>query len=78
MSRKPVTFFNISTVIDWLVSIGLPMYAPSLASAGVDTLSRVALLTESSLREAGVRDERHIRRLIAEARLVNAHRGIKS
>ncbi|KAM4712719.1 SAM and SH3 domain-containing protein 1a isoform 4-T4 [Anableps anableps] len=78
MSRKPVTLGNISTVFDWLVSIGLPMYAPSLAAAGVDTLSRVGLLTESSLREAGVRDERHTRRLISEARLVNAYRGIQS
>ncbi|XP_023203102.1 SAM and SH3 domain-containing protein 1 isoform X7 [Xiphophorus maculatus] len=78
MSRKPVNLGNISTVFDWLVYIGLPMYGPSLAAAGVDTLSRVALLTESSLRDAGVRDERHTRRLISEARLVNAHRGMQS
>ncbi|XP_015232259.1 PREDICTED: SAM and SH3 domain-containing protein 1 isoform X1 [Cyprinodon variegatus] len=78
MSRKPITLGTISTVPDWLVSIGLPMYAPSLEAAGVDTLGRVALLTESSLREAGVRDERHTRRLISEARLVKAHKGIHS
>ncbi|XP_007547682.1 SAM and SH3 domain-containing protein 1a isoform X9 [Poecilia formosa] len=78
MSRKPVNLGNISTVFDWLVYIGLPMYGPSLAAAGVDTLSRVASLTESSLRDAGVRDERHTRRLISEARLVNAHRGAQS
>ncbi|KAK5601336.1 hypothetical protein CRENBAI_001082 [Crenichthys baileyi] len=78
MSRKPLTLGNISTVSNWLVSIGLPMYAPSLAAAGVDTLSRVALLTESTLREVGVRDERHTRRLISEARLVSVHRGIQS
>uniref|UniRef100_A0A3B3YPB5 SAM and SH3 domain containing 1a n=1 Tax=Poecilia mexicana TaxID=48701 RepID=A0A3B3YPB5_9TELE len=78
MSRKPVNLGNISTVFDWLVYIGLPMYGPSLAAVGVDTLSRVASLTESSLRDAGVRDERHTRRLISEARLVNAHRGAQS
>ncbi|XP_008395966.1 SAM and SH3 domain-containing protein 1a isoform X1 [Poecilia reticulata] len=78
MSRKPVNLGNISTVFDWLVYIGLPMYGPSLAAVGVDTLSRVASLTESSLRDAGVRDERHTRRLISEARLVNAHRGTQS
>ncbi|XP_038160137.1 SAM and SH3 domain-containing protein 1a isoform X3 [Cyprinodon tularosa] len=78
MSRKPITLGTISTVPDWLVSIGLPMYAPSLEAAGVDTLGRVALLTESSLREAGVRDERNTRRLISEARLVKAHKGIHS
>uniref|UniRef100_A0A8D3AVC4 SAM and SH3 domain containing 1a n=2 Tax=Scophthalmus maximus TaxID=52904 RepID=A0A8D3AVC4_SCOMX len=74
MCRKPLTSGNISTVPDWLTSIGLPMYATSLAAAGIDTLSRVALLTESSVREAGVRDQRHARRLVSEARSVSAHR----
>uniref|UniRef100_A0A667ZJY3 SAM and SH3 domain containing 1a n=1 Tax=Myripristis murdjan TaxID=586833 RepID=A0A667ZJY3_9TELE len=78
MCRKPLSSGNISTVSDWLISIGLPMYATSLAAAGVDTLSRVALLTESSIWEAGVRDERHARRLISEARLVTAHREVQS
>ncbi|KAM9704467.1 SAM and SH3 domain-containing protein 1a isoform 4-T4 [Menidia menidia] len=77
MCRKPVPLSNISTVSDWLVSIGLPMYATSLAAAGVDTLRRVALLTENSVREAGVRDERHRHRLISEARLVNVHREVQ-
>ncbi|XP_071335402.1 SAM and SH3 domain-containing protein 1a isoform X2 [Trachinotus anak] len=78
MCRKPLPSGNISTVSDWLVSIGLPMYATSLAAAGVDTLSRVALLTESSVWEAGVRDQRHARRLVSEARLVSAHREVQS
>ncbi|XP_051816820.1 SAM and SH3 domain-containing protein 1a isoform X6 [Acanthochromis polyacanthus] len=78
MCRKPLALGNISTVSDWLISIGLPMYATSLAAVGVDTLSRVALLTESSVWEAGVRDERHVRRLITEARSVNAHREVQS
>ncbi|XP_063350848.1 SAM and SH3 domain-containing protein 1a isoform X2 [Pelmatolapia mariae] len=78
MCRKPPTLGNISTVSDWLISIGLPMYSTTLATAGIDTLSRVALLTESSVWEAGVRDERHIRRLICEARLVHAHREVQS
>lgn len=77
MCRKPLPSGNISTVSDWLISIGLPMYAASLAAAGVDTLSRVALLTESSVWEAGVRDQRHARRLVNEARLVNAHREVQ-
>ncbi|XP_037837426.1 SAM and SH3 domain-containing protein 1a isoform X7 [Kryptolebias marmoratus] len=78
MGRKPAPIGNVSTVSDWLVSIGLPMYASSLAAAGIDTLSRVAMLTESSVWEAGVRDERHARRLISEARSVNAHREARS
>ncbi|XP_042360046.1 SAM and SH3 domain-containing protein 1a isoform X1 [Plectropomus leopardus] len=78
MCRKPLPSGNISTVSDWLTSIGLPMYAASLAAAGVDTLNRVALLTESSLWEAGVRDERHARRLVSEARLVGSQREVQS
>ncbi|XP_044024004.1 SAM and SH3 domain-containing protein 1a isoform X1 [Siniperca chuatsi] len=78
MCRKPLPSGNISTVSDWLTSIGLPMYTTSLAAAGIDTLSRVALLTESSVWEAGVRDERHVRRLVSKARLVNAHGDVQS
>ncbi|XP_033999606.1 SAM and SH3 domain-containing protein 1a isoform X4 [Trematomus bernacchii] len=74
MCRKPLPSANISTVSDWLTSIGLPMYATPLAAAGIDTLRGVALLTESGVWEAGVRDERHARRLVSEARLVGAHR----
>ncbi|XP_071374979.1 SAM and SH3 domain-containing protein 1-like isoform X1 [Centroberyx affinis] len=78
MCRKPLSSGNISTVSDWLISIGLPMYAAPLAAAGVDTLSRAALLTESSVLKAGVRDERHARRLVSEAQLVPAHREVQS
>lgn len=78
MCRKPLPLGNISTVSDWLISIGLPMYTTSLVAAGVDTLSRVGLLTESGLWEAGVRDERHARRLIGEARLINTQREAQS
>ncbi|XP_034756091.1 SAM and SH3 domain-containing protein 1a isoform X6 [Etheostoma cragini] len=78
MCRRPLPSGNISTVSDWLTSIGLPMYATSLVAAGVDTLSRVALLTESAAWEAGVRDERHARRLVSEARLVGSHREVQS
>lgn len=70
MCRRPLPSGNISTVSDWLTSIGLPMYATALAAAGIDTLSRVAVLTEGSAWDAGVRDQRHIRRLVSEARLV--------
>ncbi|XP_036941699.1 SAM and SH3 domain-containing protein 1a isoform X9 [Acanthopagrus latus] len=78
MCRKPAVSGNISTVSDWLTSIGLPMYTTLLAAAGVDTLSHVAVLTESTVWEAGVRDERHARRLVSEARSVIAHREVQS
>uniref|UniRef100_A0A3Q2XEC3 SAM and SH3 domain containing 1a n=1 Tax=Hippocampus comes TaxID=109280 RepID=A0A3Q2XEC3_HIPCM len=45
MCRRPAPSGSVSTVSDWLVSIGLPMYASALASAGVDSLSGVASLT---------------------------------
>ncbi|XP_041661110.1 SAM and SH3 domain-containing protein 1a isoform X2 [Cheilinus undulatus] len=73
MCRKPLPSGNISTVADWLTSIGLPMYTSSLMTAGIDTLSHVALLTDSTVWEAGVRDERHARRLVSEARLLSTH-----
>uniref|UniRef100_A0A8C7IEV3 SAM and SH3 domain containing 1a n=1 Tax=Oncorhynchus kisutch TaxID=8019 RepID=A0A8C7IEV3_ONCKI len=73
MCRKPLSPGHVSTVSDWLVSIGLPMYATPMAAAGYDTLGRVSSLTESGVWEAGVRDERHVRRLVSEARLVSAH-----
>ncbi|XP_056871992.1 SAM and SH3 domain-containing protein 1a isoform X6 [Takifugu flavidus] len=72
MCRRPQPSGTISSVSDWLTSIGLPMYASPLAAAGIDTLSRVSSLTESAAREAGVRDQRHLRRLVGEARTVGA------
>lgn len=78
MCRKPLTSGHISTVPDWLTSIGLPMYGSCLAAAGVDSLAGVASLTESGAWEAGVRDERHARRLLSEARLLSAHREMQS
>ncbi|XP_060908006.1 SAM and SH3 domain-containing protein 1a isoform X4 [Labrus mixtus] len=78
MCRKPLPSGNIRTVSDWLISIGLPMYTSSLTAAGIDTLSHVALLTERSVWEAGVRDERHAHRLVSEARLVSSHREVQS
>ncbi|CAB1343254.1 unnamed protein product [Coregonus sp. 'balchen'] len=78
MCRKPLSPGHMSTVSDWLVSIGLPMYATPLEKAGYDTLGHVSSLTESGVWEAGVRDERHARRLVSEARLVSAPRDAQS
>ncbi|KAJ8009648.1 hypothetical protein DPEC_G00091100 [Dallia pectoralis] len=78
MCRKPLSPGHLSSVSDWLVSLGLPMYATPLAAAGYSTLGRVSSLTESAVWEAGVRDERHARRLVSEARLVGEHRDAQS
>ncbi|KAI1897621.1 hypothetical protein AGOR_G00085150 [Albula goreensis] len=70
MCRKPLSPGQVSTVSDWLVSIGLPMYISSFLAAGYDSLAQIAALTEKGVLEAGVREERHIHRLLAEARQV--------
>ncbi|KAG7460860.1 hypothetical protein MATL_G00203410 [Megalops atlanticus] len=72
MCRKPLSPGQVSTVSDWLVSIGLPMYINSFLAAGYDSLAQISSLTESGALEAGVREERHILRLLAEARQVEA------
>ncbi|KAM3856196.1 SAM and SH3 domain-containing protein 1 isoform 2-T2 [Vipera latastei] len=69
--RKPVSPGNISSVTDWLVSLGLPMYSVSLRAAGINDLSKVPSLSQTSLHEAGITEERHISKLLAAARLLN-------
>uniref|UniRef100_A0A2K5K685 SAM and SH3 domain-containing protein 1 n=1 Tax=Colobus angolensis palliatus TaxID=336983 RepID=A0A2K5K685_COLAP len=67
--RKPVSPGCISSVSDWLISIGLPMYASTLSTAGFSTLSQVPSLSHTCLQEAGITEERHIRKLLSAARL---------
>ncbi|XP_065112031.2 SAM and SH3 domain-containing protein 1a isoform X6 [Paramisgurnus dabryanus] len=73
MCRKPVSPVNSSSVSDWLVSIGMPMYCAPLLAAGCDTLGRVSSLNEASAREAGLKEEHHIRILLSEAQLLKAN-----
>ncbi|NXY86431.1 SASH1 protein, partial [Alcedo cyanopectus] len=67
--RKPVSPGLITSVSDWLISIGLPMYSSLLTEAGFNTLSKVPSLTQTCLQEAGITEERHISKLLAAARL---------
>ncbi|XP_058522445.1 SAM and SH3 domain-containing protein 1 isoform X2 [Ochotona princeps] len=67
--RKPVSPGSIASVSDWLISIGLPMYTSTLTAAGVSTLSQVPSLSPTCLQAAGITEERHIRKLVAAARL---------
>ncbi|TSL47609.1 SAM and SH3 domain-containing protein 1 [Bagarius yarrelli] len=73
MCRKPVSPMHLNSISDWLVSIGMPMYSDLLQAAGFDTLSRLSALTEASVREAGVQEERHVRRLLSEAQHIAAN-----
>ncbi|XP_062406476.1 SAM and SH3 domain-containing protein 1a isoform X2 [Sardina pilchardus] len=70
--RKPTSPCRSASlsVSDWLVSIGLPMYAAPLASAGCDSLAAVRALSEVRLRQAGVSQDAHVRWLLHEARLL--------
>ena len=75
LCRKPLSPNAVGgSVSDWLVSIGRPMYGAALAAAGCEVPSRMASLTEGELRAAGVRDERHARRLAREARALAVRR----
>ncbi|KAJ7411035.1 SAM and SH3 domain-containing protein 1 isoform X1 [Willisornis vidua] len=67
--RKPVSPGLITSVSDWLISIGLPMYSTLLTEAGVNTLSKVPSLSQTCLQKAGITEERHISKLLAAARL---------
>ncbi|KAK2508097.1 hypothetical protein MC885_010588 [Smutsia gigantea] len=67
--RKPLSPGCISSVSDWLVSIGLPMYASALTEAGFSTLGQVPSLSHTCLQEAGITEERHISKLVSAARL---------
>ncbi|XP_045699990.1 SAM and SH3 domain-containing protein 1 isoform X3 [Phyllostomus hastatus] len=67
--RKPLSPGCVSSVSDWLVSIGLPMYAGALTEAGFSTLGQVPSLSHTCLQEAGITEERHISKLVSAARL---------
>lgn len=65
--RKPLSPGYVSSVSDWLVSIGLPMYASALSEAGFSTLGQVPSLSHTCLQEAGITEERHISKLVSAA-----------
>ncbi|NWT64462.1 SASH1 protein, partial [Prunella himalayana] len=67
--RKPVSPGLITSVSDWLISIGLPMYSSLLTEAGFNTLSKVPSLSQTCLQKAGITEERHISKLLEAARL---------
>lgn len=67
--RKPLSPGCVSSVSDWLISIGLPMYTSTLSDAGFSALSQVPSLSHTCLQEAGITEERHIRKLVTAARL---------
>ncbi|XP_016079398.1 PREDICTED: SAM and SH3 domain-containing protein 1 isoform X1 [Miniopterus natalensis] len=67
--RKPLSPGCVSSVSDWLISIGLPMYTSALTEAGFSTLGQVPSLSHTCLQDAGITEERHISKLVSAARL---------
>ncbi|XP_075718692.1 SAM and SH3 domain-containing protein 1 isoform X3 [Rhinoderma darwinii] len=70
--RKPISPGHISTVSEWLISIGLPMYTQPLMDAGFTTLSKVPALSQTHLQGAGIKEEKHINKLLGAARLIKS------
>ncbi|KAM5163493.1 SAM and SH3 domain-containing protein 1 isoform 3-T3 [Mantella aurantiaca] len=68
--RKPVSPGHISSVSDWLISIGLPMYVCPLLEAGFTALNKVPALSQTHLRGIGIKEERHINKILGAARLI--------
>ncbi|XP_018414888.1 PREDICTED: SAM and SH3 domain-containing protein 1 [Nanorana parkeri] len=68
--RKPVSPGHISSVSDWLISIGLPMYTRPLLEAGFTSLNKVPALSQTHLRGIGIKEERHINKILGAARLI--------
>lgn len=68
--RKPISPGHISSVSDWLISIGLPMYARPLLEAGFTTFNKVPALSQTHLRDIGIKEERHINKILEAARLI--------
>ncbi|XP_069462767.1 SAM and SH3 domain-containing protein 1 isoform X2 [Ambystoma mexicanum] len=68
--RKPLSPGHIASVTDWLVSIGLPMYAGPLQDAGFSTLGKVPSLSRAHLQAAGIKEERHVSKLLTAANLL--------
>ncbi|XP_068925819.1 SAM and SH3 domain-containing protein 1 isoform X1 [Petaurus breviceps papuanus] len=67
--RKPLSPGCVTSVSDWLISIGLPMYTSILTEAGFNTLSQVPSLSQTCLQDVGITEERHISKLVTAARL---------
>ncbi|XP_046849439.1 SAM and SH3 domain-containing protein 1-like [Xenia sp. Carnegie-2017] len=55
---------KLSSVVDWLTSLGLPMYIENFLEEGYDDMSIVPYLSHDHLRHANITNTDHIARLI--------------
>lgn len=61
---------DLSSVSDWLISLGLPMYIENLREVGYDDMGSMPNMEEKHFQYAGVVDPRHMRRLLASVDLM--------
>ena len=59
------TLGNLSSLDDWLTSLGLPMYVKSLTEVEYDNMEEMPDMEERHFQYAGISDPRHMRRLLA-------------
>lgn len=62
-SCKNACDLQISSIQNFLVSIGLPMYLKSLTEEGICTLEQLLKLKEAELEQITGADSRHLRRI---------------
>ena len=54
---------QISSLADFFLSIGLPMYAAGMSSAGVDSVHKLLRVTEADIPSLTGADSRHVKRI---------------
>ena len=59
------TLGNLSSLDDWLTSLGLPMYVKSLTEVEYDNMEEMPDMEERHFQYAGISDPRRMRRLLA-------------
>ena len=61
---------NLSSVSEWLISLGLPMYIENLREVEYDDMNSMPNMEEKHFNYAGVVDPRHMRRLLTSVALM--------
>ena len=55
---------KVSSLVDWLTSLGLPMYIDNLIEEGYDDMDIIPYLSQEHLNYANITKPEHINRLI--------------
>ena len=55
---------KLSSLVDWLTSLGLPMYIDNLIEEGFDDMDTIAYLSQEHLNYVGITKPEHVNRLV--------------